>query len=68
MLVPIADKISKWRLEGRLYTAFEPEDHAVQYIDLGEWQAILTFGPARRSNVQGEKIQAHDQQQVMPCW
>ncbi|MEO4797227.1 DUF5597 domain-containing protein [Bacteroides uniformis] len=55
MLVPIADKISKWRLEGRLYTAFEPENHAVQYRDLGEWQAIFTFGPARRSNVQGEK-------------
>lgn len=53
MLAPVADKIAQWRLDGKLYTAFEPEDHSVQYIDLGEWKAVLTFGRARRSNVQG---------------
>lgn len=53
MLKPVAGKIAQWRLEGRLHTAFEPEDHSVQYLDLDGWQAILTFGRARRSNVQG---------------
>ena len=53
MLRPIADKLIEWRLGGQIFTAFEPEDHSVQYLDLGEWQAILTFGRARRSNVQG---------------
>lgn len=54
MLRPIADKLAQWRLENRIYTAFESEiDHANSYVDLGEWQAILTWGRARRSNVQG---------------
>ena len=53
MLAPVADKIAQWRLDGKLYTAFEPEDHSVQYIDLGEWKSVLTFGRARRSNIQG---------------
>ena len=53
MLAPIVDKLAQWRLEGRIYTPFEPEDHAVRYVDLGKWQAILTFGRPNRSNVQG---------------
>lgn len=53
MLNPISDKLAQWRTESRIYTAYEPEDHSVQRVDLGEWQAILTFGRARRSNIQG---------------
>lgn len=58
MLGPVADKLAQWRLEGRIFTAFESEvDHANSYIDLGEWQAILTWGKARRSNVQGAPLE-----------
>ena len=53
MLKPIAGKLAQWRLEDRIHTAIEPEDHSVQYLDLDGWQAVLTFGRARRSNVQG---------------
>lgn len=55
MFYPIADKLTTWRLEDRIYTAFEPETHETQYLDLGAWQAILTFGRANRSNVQGAR-------------
>lgn len=50
MLKPIADKIAHWSYQGKIYSAFEPEDHTVQQIDLGEWEAVLTFGAAIRSN------------------
>lgn len=54
LLSPVADKLAIWRSEGRLFTAYESEtDHANSYLDLGEWQAVLTWGPARRSNDQG---------------
>ena len=56
MLGPIVDKLAIWRQEGRIYTAFEPEDHATQRLDMGEWEAILAFGRARRSNVQGAPL------------
>ena len=54
MLAPIVDKLSKWRLEGRISTAIETADHAAKYLDLNGWQAVLTFGPPRRSNTQAE--------------
>ena len=31
--------------EGKIKAAVEREDHAAQTIDLGSWQAIVTFGP-----------------------
>ncbi len=50
LLVPIADKLSQWALEGRLFTAYEPENHDVRTLNLGDWEAVLAFGEPRRSN------------------
>lgn len=50
LLKPIADKIAQWSFERKIYAAFEPEDHTVQRIDLGQWEAILVFGQSRRAN------------------
>ena len=50
LLKPIADKIAQWSFERRIYAAFEPENHAVRRLDLGQWEAILVFGQPRRSN------------------
>lgn len=58
MLRPIADKLATWRVEGRIHTAFESEvDHATSYVDLGGWKAVLTWGRANRSNVQGARAE-----------
>lgn len=50
LLAPIADKLSQWAVEGRIFTAFEPEDHAVRTLALGDWEAVLAFGQPIRSN------------------
>ena len=50
LLAPIADKLSQWAAEGRIFTAFEPEDHAVRTLALGDWEAVLAFGQPIRSN------------------
>ena len=50
LLVPIADKLSQWAVEGRVFTAFEPEDHTVRTLRLGDWEAVLAFGQPMRSN------------------
>ena len=51
LLRPIAGQIAQWGLEGRIYTSYEPEDGPKeQTIDLGGWEAVLTFGAARRGN------------------
>lgn len=50
LLKPVAGQLAAWGSEGRLYSAFEPEDHTVQRVDLGEWEAVLTFGKALRTN------------------
>lgn len=50
LLKPVASQLAAWGAEGRLYSAFEPEDHTVQRVDLGEWEAVLTFGRSFRSN------------------
>lgn len=50
LLKPIASQLAAWGAEGRLYSAFEPEDHTVQRVDLGQWEAVLTFGRSLRTN------------------
>lgn len=50
LLKPVAGRVAEWVYKGQVYSAFEPEDHTVQRIDLGEWEAVLTFGAPRRSN------------------
>ncbi|MDD4654228.1 MAG: DUF5597 domain-containing protein [Bacteroidales bacterium] len=48
LLRPIAGKLAQWGIEGRIYTAIEPEDNSSQQIDLGDWKADIIFGHARR--------------------
>lgn len=48
LLAPIARELAEWSFEGKIYSAIEPEDHSGETIDLGGWEARLTFGAARR--------------------
>ena len=41
---PMMRELAKWGYEGKIKSAVEREDHAAQTVDLGAWQASITFG------------------------
>jgi len=45
MAGPMMRELAKWAFEGKIKAVVEKEDHAAQTIDLGSWQAIVTFSP-----------------------
>ncbi|MBS1523857.1 MAG: DUF5597 domain-containing protein [Bacteroidetes bacterium] len=53
VLSPMASEMALWAFEGKIKAVVEHEDHANQTIDLGEWQAVVTFGTRQG----GEKFQ-----------
>jgi len=42
-------ELAQWSFEGKITSVVEREDHAAQTIDLGAWQATVTFGTSRRN-------------------
>ena len=46
---PMMRELAQWGFEGKLKAAVEREDHAEQTIDLGAWQAVVTFGQGGRT-------------------
>jgi hypothetical protein len=48
LLGPMMRQLAKWGFEGRIHSVVEPEDHSGQRINLGSWEAAITFGPGRR--------------------
>jgi hypothetical protein len=46
---PMMRELAKWGFEGKLKAVVEREDHAEQTIDLGAWQAVVTFGQGGRT-------------------
>jgi hypothetical protein len=42
-------ELAKWGFEGKIKSVVEREDHASQTIDLGAWQATVSFGVGGRS-------------------
>jgi hypothetical protein len=44
MAGPMIRELAKWAFEGKIKAVVEKEDHAVQTIDLGSWQAVISFG------------------------
>jgi hypothetical protein len=45
MFSPMMRELAKWGFESKIKAVVEREDHAPQTIDLGLWQAIVTFSP-----------------------
>lgn len=56
MLSPVMRELAKWSFEGKVKAVVEHEDHAEQTVDLGAWQATVTFGTRR-----GGERHANDQ-------
>jgi len=52
MAGPMMRELAKWSFEGKIRSVVEREDHAAQTIDLGLWEATVTFGASRRNTVQ----------------
>jgi hypothetical protein len=52
MALPMMRELAKWAFEGKIKSVVEREDNAEQTIDLGLWQATISFGAARRNTVQ----------------
>ena len=52
MAGPMMRELAKWSFEGKIKSIVEGEDHAAQTIDLGLWEATVTFGASRRNTVQ----------------
>ncbi|MEO6454320.1 MAG: DUF5597 domain-containing protein [Ginsengibacter sp.] len=50
MATPMMRELARWAFEGRIKAVVEREDHAEQTIDLGAWQAIVSFGGQGRGN------------------
>ncbi len=46
-IVPMMREMARWTFEGKTKAAIEREDHADQTIDLGAWQAVVSFGTGR---------------------
>ena len=44
MAGPMMRELAKWAFEGKIKAVVEKEDHAAQTIDLGSWQAVISFG------------------------
>jgi hypothetical protein len=55
MAEPMMRKLAMWSFEGKISSVVEHEDHAEQTIDLGLWQAIVSFGGSGRNT---EKVNA----------
>ncbi len=52
MADPMMRELAKWAFEGKIKAAVEREDHAPQVIDLGSWQATISFGISLRRSEQ----------------
>jgi hypothetical protein len=48
MATTMMKELAKWGFEGKIKAAIEREDHKEQKIDLGAWQAIVSFGTGSR--------------------
>jgi len=43
-LAPMMRELGQWSFEGKISAAVEHDDHAEQTINLGKWQATVSFG------------------------
>jgi hypothetical protein len=44
LMGPMMRELAEWGIEGKIKAVMEREDHAEQTIDLGAWQAVVSFG------------------------
>ena len=52
MAGPMMRELAKWGFDGNIKSVVEREDHAEQTIDLGMWQAVVSFSATGGRTVQ----------------
>ncbi|MEO7215807.1 DUF5597 domain-containing protein [Mucilaginibacter sp.] len=50
VFAPMMRELAQWGFDGKIKAVVEREDNAAQTIDLGAWQATVTFGSNWRGN------------------
>jgi len=63
MAGPMMRELARWGFEGKIKAVVEREDHADQTIDLGSWQAVISFGAGERKA--SDKINAESNGKLM---
>ena len=53
ILNPMMRELARWSFEGKLKCAIEHDDHAAQTVDLGAWQANVSFAGGGRGGAGG---------------
>jgi len=49
-VAPMMRQLAEWTFEGKIKAVVEREDHAEQTINLGAWEAVISFGGDGRGN------------------
>jgi beta-galactosidase GanA len=49
MAAPMLKELAQWSFEGKIKSVVEREDHGEQTINLGSWQATISFGTSNRA-------------------
>ncbi len=55
IMEPMMRKLAKWGFEGKIYSVVESETEHQYTIDLGLWEAVLSFGTGYRRNQSGNE-------------
>lgn len=48
VIAPMIPQLAQWGFEGKIRAVAEHRDHGNQTIDLGSWQAVISFGTGER--------------------
>ncbi|MFB9841008.1 GH35 family beta-galactosidase [Mucilaginibacter ginsenosidivorans] len=48
---PMMSELAQWAFEGKIRAVVEREDHGKQTIDLGAWQAVISFGTTHSGDI-----------------
>jgi hypothetical protein len=55
LISPMMRELARWDFDGAISAVAEHDDHAQQTIDLGSWQAVVTFGERQAGVVRPNK-------------
>ena len=65
MAAPMMRELAQWGFEGKIKSVVEGEDHASQTMDLGKWQAIISFGSGDRNATSQPNIQPNGKAMIV---
>jgi len=52
---PMMRELAQWAFDGKIRSVVEREDHAKQIVNLGVWQAVISFGIAHAGEIKANE-------------